>query len=85
MAEIQEMVHRLKQRNIAILITDHNVRETLESTDRAYIIHQGRILREGTADELIADPKVREVYLGRNFDAPTRGVTADEERDLSRM
>jgi lipopolysaccharide export system ATP-binding protein len=80
--EIQEMVHRLRRRNIGILITDHNVRETLASTDRAYIIHQGTILREGTADQLVRDPRVREVYLGHSFDAPTRGVTAAEEHGL---
>ena len=80
--EIQEMVMRLKQRNIGILITDHNVRETLQSTDRAYIIHQGKILREGTADELCADPRVREVYLGQSFERPVRGVTSAEEHDL---
>jgi lipopolysaccharide export system ATP-binding protein len=51
-----------------VLITDHNVRETLHSTDRAYIIHQGHILREGTSDELVQDPKVREVYLGHAFE-----------------
>jgi lipopolysaccharide export system ATP-binding protein len=80
--EIQEMVHRLRRRNIGILITDHNVRETLASTDRAYIIHQGTILREGTADQLVRDPRVREVYLGHSFDAPARGVTAAEEHGL---
>ena len=83
--EIQDIVERLRDRNIGILITDHNVRETLESTDRAYIIHQGRILREGTASELVSDPVVREVYLGRNFDQITRGVTAAEEQDLSAL
>ena len=68
--EIQTLVNRLRERNLGILITDHNVRETLQSTDRAYIIHQGRILREGTAAQLVEDPKVREVYLGHSFDAP---------------
>ena len=68
--EIQALIQQLREQGIGILITDHNVRETLQSTDRAYIIHQGQILREGTADELIADPRVREVYLGRNFDVP---------------
>lgn len=81
--EIQGLIQQLKEQGIGILITDHNVRETLDSTDRAYIIHQGQILREGTADELIADPRVREVYLGRNFDAPqVRGVSAQEEELL---
>ena len=81
--EIQTLIQQLREQGIGILITDHNVRETLQSTDRAYIIHQGQILREGTADELIADPRVREVYLGRNFDVPAaRGVSAEEEREL---
>ena len=81
--EIQMLIQRLREHGIGILITDHSVRETLQSTDRAYIIHQGQILREGTAEELIADPRVREVYLGRNFDAPaSRGVSAQEEREL---
>ena len=80
--EIQTLVHRLRQKNIGVLITDHNVRETLQSTDRAYIIHQGRILRGGQPQELIADPQVREVYLGHTFDAPTLGVSVQEEQDL---
>jgi len=79
--EIQELTRDLRRRNIGILITDHNVRETLMTTDRAYIIHQGSILREGTADELVSDPRVRQVYLGKTF-APARGVTAEEEREL---
>jgi len=81
--EIQTLILRLRDRNIGVLITDHNVRETLQSTDRAYIIHQGRILREGTAAQLVEDPKVREVYLGHSFDTLVRGVTAEEERGLS--
>ena len=80
--EIQSLIHRLRQKNIGILITDHNVRETLQSTDRAYIIHQGRILRSGLPRELIADPRVREVYLGHTFDGPALGVSAQEEQDL---
>ncbi len=80
--EIQELIRRLRARDIGILITDHNVRETLQSTDRAYIIHQGSILREGTAEELVGDPRVREVYLGHSFDSGARGVTAEEERGL---
>jgi lipopolysaccharide export system ATP-binding protein len=83
--EIQSIIADLHRRNIGILITDHNVRETLEATDRAYIIHQGRILREGTAQDLISDPRVREVYLGRSFEAPVRGVTAEEERGLGEL
>jgi len=69
MEEIQSLVQGLRRLNVGILITDHNVRETLASTDRAYVIHRGQILREGTADELVADQRVREVYLGHTFDA----------------
>jgi lipopolysaccharide export system ATP-binding protein len=79
--EIQALILDLRRRSIGILITDHNVRETLQSTDRAYIIHQGRILREGTASELVSDPRVREVYLGKSFEH-AGGVTAEEEREL---
>jgi lipopolysaccharide export system ATP-binding protein len=80
--EIQSMVQNLRAKNLGVLITDHNVRETLQSTDRAYIIHQGTILREGRPRELVADARVREVYLGHSFDAPNLGVTPAEERDL---
>jgi lipopolysaccharide export system ATP-binding protein len=83
--EIQELISKLRQRNIGILITDHNVRETLQSTDRAYIIHQGCILREGTAAQLVRDPRVREVYLGHTFETPIRGVTAVEEQELAEL
>jgi len=57
----------LRQRNIGILITDHNVRETLGLVDRALIMHEGRVLREGTAQDILADPNVRRYYLGENF------------------
>lgn len=81
--EIQSLIGQLRQRNFGILITDHNVRETLQTTDRAYIIHEGQILREGTAQDLVQDKRVREVYLGQNFDAPVAGgVTAAEEREF---
>jgi lipopolysaccharide export system ATP-binding protein len=80
--EIQGLVRQMRDRNIGILITDHNVRETLKSTDRAYIIHEGRILREGTADELINDERVKEVYLGHSFDTPVTAVSAAEEREF---
>jgi lipopolysaccharide export system ATP-binding protein len=80
--EIQGLVRQMRERNIGILITDHNVRETLKSTDRAYIIHEGRILREGTAEELINDERVKEVYLGHSFDTPVTGVSAAEEREF---
>ena len=76
--DIQSVVRGLRERGIGVLITDHNVRETLDSTDRAYIIHRGQILREGTADELVSDPKVREVYLGSSFDGRWSGGEARE-------
>jgi len=80
--EIQRLVHDLRDRGLGVLITDHNVRETLQSTDRAYIIHQGQILREGNAEELVNDRRVREVYLGENFDAPLAKVSGKEEAEL---
>ena len=66
-ADIQEIVARLRERGIGILITDHNVRETLQITDRAYLLYEGRILKSGAADELIADPEARRLYLGEDF------------------
>ena len=66
-AEIQAIIGRLRDRNIGILITDHNVRETLEITDRAYIMRDGRILASGGADELYDNPLVRQYYLGERF------------------
>ena len=81
--EIQALIEQMREKNLGILITDHNVRETLKSTDRAYIIYEGKILREGTAEELIHDQRVKEVYLGHSFDAPlTGGVSAAEEREF---
>ena len=65
--DIQEIVARLRDRGIGILITDHNVRETLAITDRAYILYEGRVLVAGTASEIAADPKAREIYLGEKF------------------
>ncbi|MEX1131679.1 MAG: LPS export ABC transporter ATP-binding protein [Flavobacteriales bacterium] len=65
--DIQGIVARLKEKNIGILITDHNVQETLSITDRAYLLYEGRILKQGTAEELAGDEEVREKYLGRNF------------------
>ena len=65
--DIQGIVARLKTKNIGILITDHNVQETLSITDRAYLLFEGNILRSGTAEELAADEQVRKVYLGQNF------------------
>ena len=66
--DIQYIVARLKTKNIGILITDHNVQETLSLTDRAYLMFEGRILKAGTAEELAADEMVRKVYLGKNFE-----------------
>lgn len=65
--EIQRIVRQLKAQNIGILITDHNVRETLGICDRAYIISDGKVLSEGTADEILSDEAVRDVYLGKEF------------------
>jgi lipopolysaccharide export system ATP-binding protein len=66
--EIQTIVAKLKDKNIGILITDHNVNETLSITDRAYLMFEGRLLKAGTAEELAADEQVRKVYLGSNFE-----------------
>ena len=66
--DIQGIVSLLRERNIGVLITDHNVHETLTITDRAYLLFEGRILKAGTAEELAADEQVRKVYLGQNFE-----------------
>ncbi len=66
--DIQKIVARLKMKNIGILITDHNVQETLSIIDRAYLMFEGKILRDGSAEELAADEMVRRVYLGQNFE-----------------
>jgi lipopolysaccharide export system ATP-binding protein len=66
--EIQSIVARLKNKNIGILITDHNVDETLSITDRAYLMVDGKLFKSGTAEELANDPQVRKVYLGQNFE-----------------
>jgi lipopolysaccharide export system ATP-binding protein len=65
--DIQEIVARLRDRGIGILITDHNVRETLAITDRAYILYEGKVLCAGTASEIAANPRAREIYLGEKF------------------
>ncbi|MCH5237711.1 MAG: LPS export ABC transporter ATP-binding protein [Muribaculaceae bacterium] len=65
--DIQEVVYKLKEKNIGILITDHNAPETLSITDRAYLLFEGKILFQGTSEELADNPIVREKYLGRNF------------------
>lgn len=66
-ADIQEVVYKLKSKNIGILITDHNAQETLRITDRAYLLFEGKILFQGTSEQLAANPVVREKYLGRDF------------------
>ena len=66
--DIQDIVAHLKDRNIGILITDHNVHETLSITDRADLLYEGRVLHHGTPEEMAADPDVREKYLGRDFE-----------------
>jgi lipopolysaccharide export system ATP-binding protein len=65
--EVQKIVRRLKERGLGILITDHNVRETLKLVDRAYLIHRGEVVYEGSAEQLVNDPKAREIYLGPDF------------------
>lgn len=69
--DIQEIVKKLKQKNIGVLITDHNVHETLSITDRAYLLYEGEILKSGTAEDLANDEQVRRVYLGKNFELRT--------------
>src|SRR5690606_37236204 len=66
--DIQQIIYSLKKKNIGILITDHNVHETLNITDRAYLLFEGKILKEGTSEDLAADEQVRKVYLGQNFE-----------------
>src|SRR6185436_13800896 len=65
--EVQKIVRRLKERGLGILITDHNVRETLKLVDRAYLIYKGEVVYEGPAEQLVNDPKAREIYLGTEF------------------
>ena len=66
--DIQIIVSKLKEKNIGILITDHNVHETLTITDRAYLLYEGMIMKSGTSEELAEDEEVRRVYLGKNFE-----------------
>jgi lipopolysaccharide export system ATP-binding protein len=66
--DIQHIVEKLKDKNIGILITDHNVHETLSITDRAYLLFEGKIIKQGTADDLASDEMVRKVYLGQSFE-----------------
>jgi lipopolysaccharide export system ATP-binding protein len=66
--DIQSIVATLKNKNIGVIITDHNVDETLEITDRTYLLYEGKILKTGTAEDLANDEMVRKVYLGKNFE-----------------
>ncbi|PHI18773.1 LPS export ABC transporter ATP-binding protein [Lewinellaceae bacterium SD302] len=75
--DIQYIVAKLKTKNIGILITDHNVQETLSITDRAYLMFEGDILKAGTAEELAADEMVRKVYLGKNFELRRKNIVVD--------
>ncbi len=79
--EIQRIIFDLKRSGIGILITDHNVRETLAVTDRAYIINNGSIFRAGSPEALARDPEVRRIYLGENFNPPERAAEARSWRD----
>jgi lipopolysaccharide export system ATP-binding protein len=76
--EIQTIVSRLKSKNIGILITDHNVDETLSITDRAYLMVDGKLFKSGTAEELASDPQVRKVYLGQNFELRKARISTRE-------
>lgn len=82
--DIQSIVHKLKEKNIGILITDHNVQETLAITDRTYLMFEGSILKSGSAEELAADEQVRKVYLGQNFELrKTKPKRITEEKSES--
>src|SRR5688500_6567316 len=76
--EIQHIVSKLKSKNIGILITDHNVDETLSITDRAYLMVDGKLFKSGTAQELASDPQVRKVYLGQNFELRRARISTEE-------
>ena len=76
--DIQHIVEKLKTKNIGILITDHNVQETLSITDRAYLMFEGKILRSGTAEQLAEDEIVRKVYLGQNFELKKKNVSVED-------
>ncbi len=80
--DIQRIVHKLKKRNIGVLITDHNVQETLSITDRTYLLFEGSILREGSAESLAADEMVRKVYLGENFVLRPKNEFDEVEEEL---
>ena len=79
--DIQKIVSQLKKRNIGVLITDHNVQETLSITDRTYLLFEGSILREGTAEALAADEMVRKVYLGANFELKKKNYDGNQNEE----
>ena len=81
--DIQTIVARLKHKNIGILITDHNVNETLSICDRAYLLIEGKIFKHGTAEELAEDQQVRRLYLGRNFELKRKDYLHEEARQDS--
>ena len=81
--DIQSIVARLKYKNIGILITDHNVTETLSICDRAYLLIEGKIFKHGTAEELAADEQVRKLYLGRNFELKRKDYLHEEAKNIS--
>jgi len=81
--DIQQIVFKLKDKNIGILITDHNVHETLSITDRSYLLYDGRILNSGTAVELAADDEVRRLYLGQNFELRKPAVKKEHDPEIN--
>src|SRR5688500_10426594 len=81
--EIQSIVSRLKNKNIGILITDHNVDETLSITDRAYLMVDGKLFKSGSAEDLANDPQVRKVYLGQNFELRRAKVATPRPEDAA--
>lgn len=83
--DIQYIVAKLKTKNIGILITDHNVQETLSITDRAYLMFEGDILKAGTAEELAADEMVRKVYLGQNFELRRKVIKIEEKSNKQEL
>ena len=81
--DIQRIVAQLKNKNIGILITDHNVQETLAITDRTYLMFEGGILKSGVTEDLAADEMVRKVYLGRNFELRRKKILEDDDRNMN--
>ncbi|MBO7343807.1 MAG: LPS export ABC transporter ATP-binding protein, partial [Alistipes sp.] len=82
--DIQSIVATLKDKNIGVIITDHNVDETLEITDRTYLLYEGKILKTGTAEDLANDEMVRKVYLGKNFELRRRKSATMERIEAER-